>query len=191
MVDVAEILNAVGVPWPDADTDKARQAGEAWKNLGTAAQAALDQGNNAANVLCANNTGKAMSAFSDYWNEFGGSGRTANLEVLVGCCNAMSDARDKFADAVDKAKSDLEEKAAEIGAAIGGGVILTVFTAGASDAAASGVVAAIVPEAVATVELLGYDDRQRAHHGDQLDDDGRAGRRGGAGGEEYRPARCR
>jgi hypothetical protein len=155
MVDVAEVLNAVGVPWPDADTGKAREAGQAWKSLGAAAQAARDQGNNPANVLCANNTGKAMSAFSDYWNEFGGTGKNANLEVLVGCCNAMSDACDKFADAVDKAKSDLEEKAAEIGAAIGGGILLTVFTAGMSDAAASGVVAAIVPEAWAALTLLG------------------------------------
>jgi hypothetical protein len=155
MVDVAEVLNAVGVPWPDADTDKAREAGQAWKSLGVAAQSALDQGNSAANVLCANNTGKAMSAFSDYWDEFGGTGKNANLAVLVGCCEAMSDACDKFADAVDKAKSDLEEKAAEIGAAIGGGILFTVFTAGMSDAAASGVVAAIVPEAWATLTLLG------------------------------------
>jgi hypothetical protein len=155
MVDVAEVLNAVGIPWPDADTGKARQAGQDWKGLGMAAQAALDQGNNAANVLCANNTGQAMAAFSQYWDEFGGTGKTANLEVLVGCCNAMSEACDNFADAVDKAKSDLEEKAAEIGAAIGGGIALTLFTAGMSDAAASGVVAAIVPEAWAAVSLLG------------------------------------
>jgi hypothetical protein len=61
----------------------------------------------------------------------------------------------QFAAAVDKAKHDLEEKATEIAAAIGGGVLLTIFTAGFSDAAASAAVAAIVPDAVASFALLG------------------------------------
>ncbi len=147
--------NEFGIPWPDADSGRARQAAEAWKALGGAAQAAMDQGNNAANVLCANNTGKAMSAFSGYWDEFGGRSSSANLPVLVSCCTAMANACDQFADAVDKAKHDIEEKAVEIGAAIGGGLILTLFTAGISDAAAEGVVAALVPEAIASFELLG------------------------------------
>ncbi|HEX3778311.1 MAG TPA: hypothetical protein VHX38_01470 [Pseudonocardiaceae bacterium] len=155
MVDVAEVLNAVGVPWPDANTEKATDAANAWKALGAAAQTALEEGNNAANVLCANNTGQAMTAFSQYWDEFGGTGKAANLQVLVGCCNAMAQACNQFENAVTTARKDLAEKAAEITAAVGGGVLLTLVTAGFSDAAASAAVAAIVPEAVATFTLLG------------------------------------
>ena len=38
MVSFAEALNRCGIPWPDADTDKARQAADAWRALASAAE---------------------------------------------------------------------------------------------------------------------------------------------------------
>jgi len=151
VTSVASILNDVGIPWPDADSGKAREAARAWSALAQAASEAMSLGGSAAATLTARNTGAAMDAFSNYWASVGGpyeacvgGSQTAMLPVLADACNALSAACEQFADAVDQVKSKLEETAAEIAAALAAGAAATFFTLGISDAVADGVTAALV-----------------------------------------------
>lgn len=161
-MSTASILNDFGIPWPDADTGKARDAAAAWKALGQAAGDALSRTSAAAQALGAHNTGPAMDAFNQYWDGIGGtpyactaSGQNAMLNVLIEACDALSTGCDKFADAVDEEKTRLEEAAAEIGAAIAAGALATVFTLGISDAVGGATAAALASTAIGSVEILG------------------------------------
>ena len=162
MTSVASILNDFGIPWPDADSGKARDAAAAWAALGQAATDAISVGGSAASVLSAHNTGAAMDAFGTYWAGIGGpydacvAGTPHSmLPVLAEACDALSAACTKFADAVDELKTKLEETAGEIAAAITAGVVATVFTLGISDAVSAGVSTALIGTAVGAVELFG------------------------------------
>ena len=162
MTSVASILNDFGIPWPDADSGKARQAAQAWSALGQAATDAMSLGGSAASVLSAHNTGPAMDAFGTYWASIGGpydacvAGTPHSmLPVLAEACDALSAACTKFADAVDDLKTKLEETAGEIAAAITAGAVATVFTLGISDAVSGSVSTALIGTAWGAVELFG------------------------------------
>lgn len=162
MTSVASILNDFGIPWPDADSGKARAAAQAWSALGQAAADATSLGGSAAATLSAHNTGAAMDAFSQYWAGIGGpydacvaGTPNAMLPVLADACDALSAACDKFADAVDELKTKLEETAGEIAAALTAGAVATIFTLGISDAVSGGVTAALVGTAVGDIALFG------------------------------------
>ena len=162
MTSVASILNDFGIPWPDADSGKARDAARAWAALGQAAGDAMGLGGSAASSLSAHNTGAAMDAFGTYWASIGGpydacvAGTPHSmLPVLADACDALSSACDKFADAVDELKSKLEETAGEIGAAITAGAVATIFTLGISDAVSAGVTSALISVGLDAVEVFG------------------------------------
>lgn len=155
MTSAASILNDFGIPWPDANTANTREAADAWAQLASAAEDAMSQGNGSARSLCANNTGAAMDAFSQYWDSIGGSGKTAKLPLLIECCQQMAQVCTEFANTVDEVKRKLEETAAEMAAAIAGGAVLTFFTLGVSDAVGDAAAAALVPAALGSIEVLG------------------------------------
>jgi hypothetical protein len=161
-MSTASILNDFGIPWPDADTGKARDAAKAWTAIANAATDALSQTSSAAAALSAHNTGPAMDSFNQYWEGIGGTpdactvaGDKAMLPVLIEACNALSTACTNFADAVDETKSKLEETAGEIAAAITAGAVATFFTIGISDAVSTLATGALVGTAVGDVALLG------------------------------------
>jgi hypothetical protein len=162
MTSVASILNDVGIPWPDADSGKAREAAQAWTALGQAATDAMSTAGNAAEVLSTHNTGAAMDAFGTYWASIGGPYGVcvpgtphSMLPVLVEACDALTSACTRFADAVDEVKSKLEDIAVEIGAALAAGVLATVVTLGVSDAVSAGVVATLTVTGLDLVEVFG------------------------------------
>jgi hypothetical protein len=162
MTSVASILNDFGIPWPDADSGKARDAARAWAALGQAATDAISIGGSAASALSSHNTGAAMDAFGTYWAGIGGpydacvAGTPHSmLPVLAEACDALSAACTKFADAVDELKSKLEETAGEIAAAIAAGVMATVFTLGISDGVSAATTVALANLGFDAVEAFG------------------------------------
>ena len=162
MTSVASILNDFGIPWPDADSGKAREAAQAWSALAQAATDAISLGGSAASVLSAHNTGPAMDAFGTYWASLGGpydacvAGTPHSmLPILAEACDALSAACTKFADAVDELKTKLEETAGEIAAAITAGALATVFTLGISDAVSAGTTAFLAGLGLDAVEVFG------------------------------------
>jgi hypothetical protein len=161
-MDAATILNRFGIPWPDADSDKARQAGDAWAAIANAANDALGKSSTAVSELTANNTGPAMDAFSQYWSMVGGTpdecttaDAKAMLPVLIQAANALASACHDFAQAVDDARNKLEEIAAEIGTAIAAGGIATLVTVGLSDVASGLVSAGLVAAGLDAITVLG------------------------------------
>ncbi len=162
MTSVASILNDVGIPWPDADSGKARDAARAWSAIAQAATDAMSLGGSAATTLTSHNSGAAMDAFSQYWAGIGGpydacvgSSQTAMLPVLADACNALSAACEQFADAVDQVKSKLEDTAGEIAAAVTAGAVATFLTVGISDFVSGSASAALVSAGLGAVELFG------------------------------------
>lgn len=161
-MDVASVLNRFGIPWPDADSDKARQAASAWTAIANAANDALGKSSTAVSELAANNSGPAMEAFSQYWTQVGGTpdecttaDAKAMLPVLIQAADALASACHDFAQAVDDAKRKLEEVAAEIGTAIIAGGVATLFTAGLSDLIGAGVSAGLVAAGMDAITILG------------------------------------
>lgn len=162
MTSVASILNDFGIPWPDADSGKARDAARAWAALGQAATDAMSIGGSAAEALSTHNTGKAMDAFGTYWASIGGPYGVcvpgtphSMLPVLADACDALSTACTKFADAVDELKTKLEETAGEIAAALTAGVLATVFTLGVSDLVSGTVSTALIGTAFGAIDFFG------------------------------------
>lgn len=162
MTSVASILNDFGIPWPDADSGKAREAAQAWSALAQAANDAMSLGGSAAATLSAHNTGAAMDAFGTYWAGIGGpygvcvAGTPHSmLPVLADACDALSSACEQFANAVDALKTKLEETAGEIAAALTAGAFATVLTLGVSDAVSGSVTTALISTAVGAVEVFG------------------------------------
>jgi hypothetical protein len=161
-MSVASILNDFGIPWPDADSGKARDAAKAWSALGQAATDAMSVGGSAAEALSSHNTGKAMDAFGTYWASIGGPYGVcvpgtphSMLPVLADACEELSAACSKFADEVDELKTKLEETAGEIAAALTAGALATVFTLGISDAVSGTVSTALIGTAFGSIEIFG------------------------------------
>lgn len=162
-MDFATILNRFGIPWPDADSDKARQAGAAWLAIANAANDAQNKSGTMVNELTANNSGPAMNAFNQYWSTVAGTpgecsgteDARAMLPVLMQSADALSSACYAFAKAVDDAKHKLEEIAAELGTTVVAGGVATLFTAGLSDAIGAGVSAGLITAGLDAVAVLG------------------------------------
>ena len=161
-MDVAEVLNRFGIPWPDANSDKARQAANAWTAIAAAANTALDRSDKMISELTADNSGPAMSAFTQYWSQVGGTpaectaaDARAMLPVLIQAADALASACNEFADAVDDARRKLTEIAAEIGTAVASGAIATVFTAGVSDLISYGVSGLLIDTGLDAVAVFG------------------------------------
>jgi len=155
MVDVADILNRFGIPWPDADTSKARQAAADWRALGAAIENSLARGNNVARAVAENNSGSAVTAFTKFWDSIGGTGDQSLLPSLTRACAVLADHCDKFADAVDETKHKLEATAVEIAAAITTGALATLFTVGIADMVSGAVTAGLAATALGELAVLG------------------------------------
>ena len=161
-MDIATILNRFGIPWPDADSNKARQARDAWTAIADAANDALGKSSTMVSELTASNSGPAMNAFTQYWSTVGGTpdectsaDAKAMLPILIQAADALASACNDFADAVDEAKRKLEEAAAALGTAVVSGVVATVFTAGLSNVVAGGAEAVAVSLGMDAVTVFG------------------------------------
>ncbi len=89
--------------------------------------------------------GPPFDAFDARWAKWHDS--QGYFEVTKECCLGMADALEKYAKAMDDAVAKLTELVAIAATILVGGLVLTFFTAGLSDAAAGAAVAAIVGEA--------------------------------------------
>ena len=161
-MDAATVLNRFGIPWPDADIDKANQAAAAWTAIANAANDALGKSNTMVSELTTGNSGPAMTAFTDYWSTVGGApaecssaNAKAMLPVLIQTADALASACKDFIKAVQDAQHKLEEVAAEIVAALVAGGVATLFTAGISDAVGGLVSAGLIEAGLDEISVLG------------------------------------
>lgn len=149
---IAEILDAVGIPYPNADVDKTREAADLWNQLADAIGDAAATASGQAEALIEGNRGPAISRFEEEWNHLEGGSK--GLTELGETCRSVAQGCSDYADAVEHARHKLEEELAGGGVALGGAVFFTAVTLGGSDAAGSALGDAIVDACGADVEVL-------------------------------------
>lgn len=138
-----QILAKVGVWWPEADEHKLDEAAAAFRALAIDLDAAASAGTTAATAVTNAYTGAAADAFNSFWGRYDGS-EQAYLPAAAAAARSIADGLDRYAAAVRKAKSQLQEKAIEIGATLAAGAGLAIFTFGISEAVAATAAAALV-----------------------------------------------
>ncbi|MBH1933154.1 hypothetical protein I5Q34_02430 [Streptomyces sp. AV19] len=138
--DAKALLLKMGMWWPDANSGTLRHAAEAWRTFAGTVDDVRADTDKAAGSLIHHNTGKAIDAFQEFWGRYAQGGERGWLSGIAKAARNMAEALDKFADAVDKAIQKLWTQIGIDAAAIAGGVLLTVVTAGVSDEVAAGIV---------------------------------------------------
>lgn len=144
--------------WPAADPGRLRDAAGVWRRM---AEVVSDLGSRLhASIagLVGNNTAPVMALIEQFWGRIWGTGDGPVLVAAVTGCRAIADACEGYAQYVEEVRGEVEEIAIEVVAVTAAGVLLTVFTVGASDAvaiAANALLIARAAEAAAhLVELV-------------------------------------
>lgn len=136
-----------GIWWPAADSARLRAAAHAWRETAAALNDVQAATRASALTVQADNQGKAIDAFEAYWQKWAGTG--GYLPSASEACLAMARALEQYAQAVDDARTKVEELIAEVGTAIVIGVALSILTVGISDVAAGAVSAGLIASAAA------------------------------------------
>lgn len=148
-MDLEEVVSRVGLWWPAAQEDRLRQAATAWERASVALDDAVELGDSAARQARAHWDGPAADHFDQAWRTH----QKAFGDDAAGCL-AVSRALLDYADAVGRAKNQVEELAVTAGATIVAGIGLAWLTFGTSAMVAGEVTAGLVAAATAVgVEL--------------------------------------
>lgn len=141
---VAKVEHMVtGLWWPEADEGALRRAADAYRAAARALLDARSTATIAAGDAQAAASGPAADAFEHFWSSRYTGGNGAFTTAVAGC-QAMATALDRYANEVARAKTEIIHRIEEVGATLAVGVVLTVFTFGASDAIAGAVAAGLV-----------------------------------------------
>ncbi len=127
--------------WPGAHPNQLRAAAAAWRAAGSAAEQAAGRLNTVIGSLTDVNDGADQRAIEGFWAKVYRIGDPHTvLAGLPMLCSALAEACDRYAAAVDHARSVMKWALAGAGIAIGVTSIVgagaTIFTLGASDAGA-------------------------------------------------------
>ncbi|MDQ0910359.1 hypothetical protein QFZ22_006344 [Streptomyces canus] len=156
-------IPVIGKFWPQGDPDKLRAASRVWASCATLIDdAQVNASRHAADVEqeC---SGEAFDKFHAYaaglytGRPQSGTQTSASLplmENISASCRLLQKACDDYADAIDTCRDTLIGLATAAGIITVGGVLLTVFTLGASDAAAGAADAALAADAAVAAEVL-------------------------------------
>ncbi|MFE9427725.1 restriction endonuclease fold toxin-2 domain-containing protein [Kitasatospora sp. NPDC006697] len=156
-------IPVIGKFWPQGDPDKLRHAAQVWAKCASLIDTAQSNAAGHASVIKAECDGQAFEAFHAYAATIyadrpqGGTTTSAGLplmENLSAACRVMHDTCQKYADAIDTCRDTLIGLATTAGLVTAGGILLTVFTFGGSDAAAAAADAGIAAEAAAAADAL-------------------------------------
>ena len=139
-----EILEGMGLVWPDADEDKLRDAARAWEAFGEAARQVRKASDNSARRIFTANSGEAADAFEKFWSRYAGRGEKGWLRDLVESAKDMAEMLNELANDVDSTKRQIRSEIVGSAALIAAGIVLTGPTFGISDVAAGAAATAIV-----------------------------------------------
>lgn len=90
---IGGVLREFHVPWPACNQDAARQAADAWNALADGIDDINSDCNNMVNSITANNSGKAIDAFAEKWQQYGKNG---SLTLSSEACRALAKACDDW-----------------------------------------------------------------------------------------------
>lgn len=138
-----------GIRWPDGDPEKCRQAAGCWRRVAEAVDDARGRSGAASRNLSATNTGLTVDAFAGAVTRFGDF-----LDALAAECRTLAGALDEYADELDTVRHRLMVIAEQVAADIAVTVAFGFITAGLSDLAGAGVLAAFGVEALSELSGL-------------------------------------
>ncbi|WP_301129286.1 DUF6531 domain-containing protein [Streptomyces cacaoi] len=139
-----EILEGMGLVWPDADEGKLRDAARAWRAFAADADEVRRETDHSAHRVKEVNSGEAVDAFETFWSRYVGRGEKGWLRDLPESARDMAKMLDSLADDVEGTKAQIRSEIVGSAALIAAGVIMTGPTFGFSDAAAGAAATAIV-----------------------------------------------
>ncbi|MGP3989049.1 WXG100-like domain-containing protein [Streptomyces sp. 3N207] len=155
------LVEKMGMWWPDADEGKLREAARHWREFAKVVGDVTQETNSKSGTLIMTNSGEAIDTFEIFWGRYyrAGNGWLADLEKAA---LALAKFLDRYADEVDQAKKDIDNRLTIDATAIVLSIALVIPTGGASSAGAGGVTAAMLRFAasrgaalsVATAELV-------------------------------------
>lgn len=140
-----------GIWWPKADPARLRAAAQAWRQMGSALRDIQANCQSAVLSMQAENDGRAIAAFGDYWQKWSKS--DGYLPACADACKTMAGALDRYAAAVEDAQNRVKALIIEAGTAVIVGVALGICTLGIAAVAADAVATGLV----ASAALIGVD----------------------------------
>ncbi|MCS0601185.1 DUF6531 domain-containing protein [Streptomyces sp. LP11] len=138
------ILLKMGLWWPEADSDKLRDAAKAWRTFADSVDDVRSPVHRSASSIIHHNTGESVEAFDKFWGRYAKDQGGGWLKSLADSARGMAKALDKFADAIDDAVNKLWTQIGIDAAVIAGGVALAFFTAGLASGAAVAAADAVI-----------------------------------------------
>ncbi|MEU2721573.1 DUF6531 domain-containing protein [Streptomyces smyrnaeus] len=139
-----EILEKMGLIWPDGDEGKLRDAAKAWRAFAKDVEEVRGDTNHSAHRIMEVNSGEAVDAFEKFWSRYVGQGEKGWLRDLPESARDMAKMLDELADDIDGTKKQIRSEIVGSAALIVAGIALTGPTLGASDAAAVAAATGIV-----------------------------------------------
>jgi hypothetical protein len=151
VADAAKHLleSLLGIEWPDGDPGRCRQAANYWRQAATAAQEARSRALVVDQTVITTSSGQAVDAFDGSVHRF-----MEFLGALAAECNTLAGALDRYADELDATRHRLAVIAEQVAADIAVTVAFGFITAGLSNLASAGVLAAFGVEAISELSGL-------------------------------------
>ncbi|MFF9479754.1 restriction endonuclease fold toxin-2 domain-containing protein [Streptomyces sp. NPDC014733] len=156
-------IPVIGKFWPQGDPEKLRNAAHTWATCADLIDEAQGNARRHAADVKEQCRGEAFDRFHDYtakvYSDRASGGKSTSpslplMENISASCRLMHDACNEYADAIDTCRHTLIGLGVAAGVVTAAGVILTVFTLGASDGAAAAGDAALAGEAAAAAGVL-------------------------------------
>ncbi|MFE4526838.1 nucleic acid/nucleotide deaminase domain-containing protein [Streptomyces anulatus] len=137
--DLVEVLNLIGIDWPQIDEDEVKASAKDYRNLADGIRDAVKEGNNAcSHIVAGKSKGETVTAIDRRWGKL----TTRDLSTFAKGCDTLADALDDCADLVLGCKIAIIAKLSATAAAAGAGVVGMFFTFGASGLLSAAAIAA-------------------------------------------------
>ncbi|WP_405795647.1 nucleic acid/nucleotide deaminase domain-containing protein [Streptomyces sp. NBC_01506] len=146
--DLVEVLNLIGIDWPNIDEDEVKSSAKDYRNLAEGIRDAVKEGNNAcSHIVGGKSKGATVTAIDRRWGKL----TTRDLATFAKGCDALADALDECAALILACKIAIIAELTATGVAATAGVVGMFFTAGISGLLSAAAVAAarlIIQEAI-------------------------------------------
>ncbi|MFF3172910.1 nucleic acid/nucleotide deaminase domain-containing protein [Streptomyces sp. NPDC057900] len=137
--DLVEVLDLVGVQWPNIDEDEVRETAKDYRHLAEGLRDVITQGNNAcSHIVSGRSKGATVTAIDRRWGKL----TTKDLVTFINALDSLGDALDDCAGLIEGCKIVCIAELSTTAAAATAGVIGMFFTAGLSGLLSAAAIAA-------------------------------------------------
>ncbi|MFD3683166.1 hypothetical protein ACFWR5_41210, partial [Streptomyces sp. NPDC058613] len=146
--DLVEVLDLIGIDWPQIDEDEVRGSAKDYRNLSEGIRDAVKEGNNAcSHIVAGKSRGETVDAIDQRWGKL----TTRDLATFAKGCDELAGALDQCADIIVGCKIAMIGKLTATAATATAGVVGMFFTVGLSGLLSVAAIAAarlIIQEAI-------------------------------------------